>query len=401
MAGVTTTAQPRAVHDGRVPRSADRVLFGVAGGYAERWRVEPTVLRASIGLLALAGGVGVVLYAIGYACSSPRTADAPAVVAPSSRRRDLAVAAATAAMLLTAERLQAWPGDGLMIPATIVAIAVVLIWRPRDAEPTTAAGRLTPVVRVVLGTALAVAGIATLAGRTGNISDLARALAAIAIVLGGAAVIAAPAIGRLLGTVDAERSLRIREEERAALAAHLHDSVLQSLVLIQRADDPRRMAGLARRQERELRAWLYGSHPATQRLGEPTSLMAAVEAMTATIEVDHEVRIEAVTVGDAPIDDVARALLGALREATTNAAHHSGADHVDVYVEADPDELVAFVRDTGAGFDPTAIAPDRHGIADSIIGRIERVGGRATVTSSPGAGTEVELTIARRARDGL
>ena len=207
-------------------------------------------------------------------------------------------------------------------------------------------------------------------------------------------MIAAPALGRLLGRLDEERMLRVREEERATLAAHLHDSVLQSLVLIQRADDPRQMSGLARRQERELRAWLYGGRP----MGEPTTIVAAVDAMAAGVEADHEIRVEAVTVGDGDLDAPARAFLGAVREATTNAARHAGADHVDVYVEVDPAALLGFVRDTGRGFDPAQVAPDRHGLTDSVIGRAERVGGTATVTSRPGAGTEVEVRVPRNGR---
>jgi signal transduction histidine kinase len=117
--------------------------------------------------------------------------------------------------------------------------------------------------------------------------------------------------------------------------------------------------------------------------------------MVATIEIDHEVRVEAVMVSDAPLDDTARAFLGALREAVTNAARHAGTDHVDVYVEADDGDLTGFVRDTGVGFDPASIPPDRHGIADSIVGRIERAGGHAVVTSRPGGGTEVEIEMPR------
>jgi signal transduction histidine kinase len=282
-----------------------------------------------------------------------------------------------------------------MVPATIVAIAAVVIWAPAERamqrDPGIRRLATAPLVRWIVGAVLAIAGVAALADRTGGLRDVGRSISAIAIAIAGIGVIAAPALGRLLATLDTERTLRIREEERAAVAAHLHDSVLQSLVLIQRSDDPRRMVSLARRQERELRSWLYGTRP----VGEPTSLTAAVESMAATIELDHGVRIEAVTVGDAPIDEPTRAFLGALKEAATNAARHSLADHVDVYVEADDSELTGFVRDTGVGFDPAAVPTDRHGIADSIVGRIDRAGGRAVVTSRPGGGTEVEIELPR------
>lgn len=404
---VTTTAPTRAPGrpsgqaSGDTPaaaeaRSPDHLLFGVCGSFAQRWRVDPTLVRAATGLLALAGGIGVALYLVGFVrlrrVSVPSGGAAVAATG-SDRRRNLAVVAATAAILGAARQTDLWPGNEIVIPSAVVAAAVVLIWLPRPAVASRLSARsMAPWLRIALGAILAIAGVATLADRTGGLAEVGRSVTAIAIALGGFAVIAAPAIGRLLGNLDSERTMRIREEERAALAAHLHDSVLQSLVLIQRSDDPRRMVGLARRQERELRSWLYGARP----IGEPSSLMAAVEAAAATIEVDHETRIEVVTVGDAPLDDAARALVGAVREAATNAARHSGADHVDVYVEADDAELVAFVRDVGGGFDPTAIADDRHGIVDSIIGRVERTGGRATVSSAPGEGTEVELRVPRR-----
>jgi signal transduction histidine kinase len=392
----STPAAPRLVEP-RTRRSADRILLGVAGGFARRWRVDPTLLRAAVGLLALAGGIGVALYAVGIALSEPRptTNGAPQEATP-MQRRNFAVGLATLAVLLAARDIGLWPGNEVMIPASIVAVAVVVIWAPAtgaNGDNGGAVRRLAavPVVRWVIGAILAIAGVAALADLTGGLRDVGRSVSAIAIALAGIGVIAAPALGRLLANLDTERTLRVREEERAALAAHLHDSVLQSLVLIQRADDPRRMVSLARRQERELRSWLYGAGS----VGEPSSLTAAVESMAAAIEVDHEMRVEAVIVGDAPLDETARAFLGALREAATNAARHSGADHIDVYVEADVTELAGFVRDTGGGFDPAAVPADRHGIADSIVGRIDRAGGHVVVTSHPNEGTEVEIQLPR------
>ncbi len=393
--GTQTPTSPPLLEVPRTRRSADRILLGVAGGFAQRWRVDPTLLRAAIGLLSLAGGVGVALYGVGVLLSEPRptvtSEPAPPVAAP-ERRRNIAVVVATCAVLLAARELNLWPGDDVIIAAGIVAIAVTVLWSPARSDARGARVRglaMVPAVRLLLGSILAIAGIAALTGRTDGLNEVGRSVSAIAIALGGIAVIAAPALGRLLERLDTERTLRIREEERAALAEHLHDSVLQSLVLIQRSDDPRRMVSLARRQERELRSWLYGGQP----VGQPASLTAAVEMMATAIEVDHEVRVEVVTVGDAPLDGAETTFLAALREATMNAVRHSNADKVDVYVEVGDDVLTGFVRDTGSGFDPAGVPADRHGIADSIIARIERAGGRATVTSRPGEGTEVEIEL--------
>jgi signal transduction histidine kinase len=265
------------------------------------------------------------------------------------------------------------------------------MWSLGDRRRPTIGARAVRVAQVVAGAALLGAGVVSLANRTGGLAAIGPSASAIAVVVGGLTIFAAPALGRLVRRLDDERSARIREDERATVAAHLHDSVLQSLVLIQRTDDPRRMASLARRQERELRAWLYGS----TREGEPTSLHAAIDAMAVAIETDHDVRVEAVVVGDQPLDDASRALVAAVREAVVNAARHADVDRVDVFVEADDAELTGFVRDTGCGFDPTGVAADRRGISESIVGRIQRLGGTTVLTSRAGRGTEVELRVPR------
>jgi signal transduction histidine kinase len=195
---------------------------------------------------------------------------------------------------------------------------------------------------------------------------------------------------RLARERDEERAERIRSEERADLAARVHDSVLQTLALIQReADDPRRIATLARRQERELRGWLY---PDSARV-DGESLSAALEAAATEIEELHGVRVELVRIGDRPLDERLRVLVLAAREAMANAARHSGVDEVAVFAEAGEDGVSVFVRDRGGGFDPAAVPADRRGIADSIRGRMDRIGGSATVTAAPGEGAEVELKL--------
>jgi signal transduction histidine kinase len=167
--------------------------------------------------------------------------------------------------------------------------------------------------------------------------------------------------------------------------------VLQTLSLIQRTDDPGEMVALARGQERELRTWLYGK----SRAGGSGSLSAAFDDVADEIERTHRTRIELVMVGDCPADDGVRALVHACREAMVNAARHSGARGVWVYVEVEDDQVTAFVRDQGVGFARSTVPADRHGIAESIEGRMERNGGVAVIESVPGRGTEVRLRIPR------
>jgi signal transduction histidine kinase len=152
------------------------------------------------------------------------------------------------------------------------------------------------------------------------------------------------------------------------------------------------MVMLARRQERELRAWLYGPQGATVA---PATLLATCEEIAAQVELDHELPVELVVVGDLPLDESVGALTGAVREAATNAAKHAGAERVAIYVEVEPAAIVAFVRDTGVGFEPRAVPPDRRGLCDSIVGRVTRVGGSAEVETAVGGGTEWELRVPR------
>ena len=180
------------------------------------------------------------------------------------------------------------------------------------------------------------------------------------------------------------------------MAARVHDSVLQTLALIQRrADDPQRVIQLARAQERELRSWLFdGRAPGDQAA---LTLAAGVRLIQQEVEAQHGVAVEAVTVGDCELDDNLRALLGAAREATVNAVKWSGADVVSVFAEVEPAEVSLFVRDRGQGFDPAAVPADRKGLAESIHARMVRRGGSATVRSVRGEGTEVSLRMPRAA----
>jgi signal transduction histidine kinase len=228
---------------------------------------------------------------------------------------------------------------------------------------------------------------------TGSLSaarDVLLATIAVAVVVG---VIFAPWVVRLVRSLTAERAERIRSQERAEMAAHLHDSVLQTLALVQkRADDPRAVATLARRQERELRAWL--NRRARDERGEQR-FERALDDAAEEIEHAHGVAVEVVAVGDAPLDDAGLAVIAAAREAMQNAAKFGGGAPVAVYAEAGDSGIQVFVRDRGPGFDPESIPDDRRGVRESIVGRMRRHGGRAEIRSAPGAGTEVELVLER------
>ncbi len=385
------------------PRSDDgRVVAGVVAGFAREHRVHPLVVRGVLVVLAFAGGLGLVLYAVGAAVSRPAPVQ-PATVQPVEPRRNLAVALIGLGSLFVMRSTGLWLGDAFMFPlAALVAGGVVLALVPGDAARGGASGtRLSELMvgrharaRIVAGTALLVAGLVVVA--TGDrVSGAVRAVAlAAAAAVVGLALLLGPWVLRLVQAAAEERRERIRAEEREAMAAHLHDSVLQTLALIQRnADDPRRTATLARQQEQELREWLYGTGDATG-----DSFVAALRAMASEVEVRHEVRIEVVAVGDAPVDDELLALVAAAREACVNAAKHSGEPSVSVYAEVGDGAADVFVRDRGVGFDPQDAHGQRMGIAQSMVARLERVGGHVAIESTPGAGTEVRLHVPRAPR---
>ncbi|GAA1765075.1 PspC domain-containing protein [Streptomonospora arabica] len=224
-----------------------------------------------------------------------------------------------------------------------------------------------------------------------QLSEARAGLTFAATIIAGMCVIAAPWIVGLVRERDRERRERIRSQERAELAAHIHDSVLHTLTLIQRrAEDPREVQRLARVQERALRSWLY-QRPADAE----TTVKAALERVAAEVEEAHGVPIEVVCVGDGPIDDGVHAELRAAREAMVNASKYAGSDAISVFGEVDPEEVLVFVRDRGAGFDLDAVPEDRMGVRGSILGRMERHGGSARIRTAPGEGTEVQLRMPR------
>jgi signal transduction histidine kinase/phage shock protein PspC (stress-responsive transcriptional regulator) len=346
-----------------------RALGGVAAGIGETLDVDPTLVRLVFGLLTFASGAGIAAY-IGAWWLLPMDGEPP----PSRARRirGLVLLLVSGFLMLRGFGLS----DSVVWPVGLGAVGLALFrWR--------GFGLLPPVA----GIALLVAAVIALVDRNSGGGDV--PLLAPGGVMVGLLVVVGPWLWRLAREREAERAERIRSEERAELASRVHDSVLQTLALIQREDDPRRVATLARRQERELRGWLY---PDAGRI-EGESLSCALEAAATEIEELHGVRVEVVRTGDRPLDDRLRALVLAAREAMGNAARHSGADEVSVFADATDGEVAIFVRDRGAGFDLAAVGPDRQGIAESIRGRMERMGGSATVTAAPGEGVEVELRL--------
>jgi len=297
------------------------------------------------------------------------------------------------AALLSLRQLGAWSGDALLWPVALTAGGLMLLWRRSATSLETlraAIPELQP--RMVAGAALVVFGAIAFLSATDALAQARSVLLAALVVGVGIGLIFGPAWLRVARALADERAQRVRSQERAEVAAHLHDSVLQTLALIQRrADDPREVATLARRQERELRAWLAGE----PLVPEADSLAAALRAAAAEVEDLHGVAIEVVAVGDAPLDERAAAIVQAAREAMLNAARFAGTDRIDVYAEATAERIEVFVRDRGAGFDPDAIPADRRGVRESILGRMARAGGEARVRSAPGGGTEVELEVAR------
>jgi signal transduction histidine kinase len=273
------------------------------------------------------------------------------------------------------------------------------------AEPLLGLGGGTSRFRLVLRASLAVlllgSGLVILLPGHPSRSAL-RPLGGAALIIAAIVVVLGPWWLNIARDLVAERQARARAEERADMAARVHDSVLQTLALIQlKADSPQQVVQLARAQERELRSWLFGGRAPGSLEHQATTLAAGVRLIQQEVEAQHGVAVEAVTVGDCPLGEDLGALLAAAREATVNAVKWSGAEVVSVFAEVEPAEVSLFVRDRGRGFDPAAVPGDRKGLAESIRARMARHGGSATVRSSLGEGTEVSLRMPRGAGERL
>jgi signal transduction histidine kinase len=379
-----------------------RILGGVAGGLGARLGVDPVIVRIAFVMLGLCGGAGVVVYLVLWA-AVPENDGGTQTSAPGVRRA-AAIGLIVLGVMILFREAGLWFGDTLAVSVGLAALGAAVIWlqsddverarwsrftarTPEGSPSLLMTGRIGK-IRLVAGGVLLASGIAFFLAASDALNAAPTVVFAVAATSAGLGLVFGPWAWRLVHQLAEERRERIRSQERTEMAAHLHDSVLQTLALIQRTDRARDMVALARGQERELRAWLSGNPPRQEN-----SVAGAIESSAASVELQFKVPVEVVTVGDAPLDERLEPIVDATREATINAAKHSGADRISVYVEVESDAVAAYVRDDGKGFDPAAVAFDRRGIADSIRGRMERSGGTAVISSEPGAGTEVQLVL--------
>jgi phage shock protein PspC (stress-responsive transcriptional regulator) len=373
-------------------RRQDRVVAGVAGGLADRLGVGDVYVRAAFATLATMWGLGVVIYVVLWRLTLDIEDDRPPRVLEPRQRIGLTLAFIGGLWIST--------GMGLVVDGFATAVVFTLsfgtaaLW-DRSESPSLAriilpdGGGGRSVVRLIGGMVLVFGGLGLLFSSVSAVSQIGFTLLAVAVTVAGLVLAFGPWMYRMALDLGQERRERVRQEERAEVAAHLHDSVLQTLALIQRSEDPRTMASLARSQERELRSWLYGRAPVP---GEDL-LSTALELAVARVEDERHVAIDLVKVGDATLDDHGRALVAAATEALINAAQHSGAGRISIFLEVDGETADVWVTDQGKGFDQKTVPPDRRGLADSVFGRMARHGGSAVVESRPGEGTEVHLVM--------
>jgi signal transduction histidine kinase len=396
--------QPR--RDALSRSATDRYVAGVAGGLAAHLRLAPWLVRAAfVVVTVLFGGLGVVIYVLLWAVTPEQEAGTLAperAPRPSHRLTGWHWLIFVGAVLVLLGISLRTPLGAIVtdvryaVPILLLALGAFIAWY--QFEPQVGGGvgwvpghpRWRYAVQVVLGGLVAAGGGLVLMTQGRGVEGVWNgALAALAVLV-GVGVVATPFVLRLLRNLQREQAARTRATERADIAAHLHDSVLQTLALIQRrADDPQTVVRLARRQERELRSWLYAGDPR-----ETDSLATALTTVVHDVEDDHGVPVDVVVTGDRVIDESGEALVKATREAVLNAVRH-GAPPVSVYAELGPTAAEVFVRDHGVGFDVTsldAVPEDRLGVRESIIGRMDRAGGRATIRRLDD-GTEISLGI--------
>ncbi|MEV0261689.1 PspC domain-containing protein [Streptomyces sp. NPDC050617] len=403
-------------------RSAEgRMLGGVARGLAGHLGLPVSWVRVVFAALLMSEGLGAVLYAVFWfvvplGVGGVEARRAPAETFPDGRRRLLirkpdrgqifALIALVIGAAIFLDNLHLGRANAYIWPVLLIGAGVALVWRQADNArrahwmEVSRRKRVLPVARGATGVALVGVGVTGIVVLQGSARHLGTVLQASLAVLVGIALLAGPYLVRMTQDLTEERTMRIRAQERAEVAAHVHDSVLHTLTLIQRnAEDSREVSRLARAQERELRAWLHRPEGRGKDEAQaPQTLAEAVKAAAAEVEDHHGVPIEVVVVGDCPLDEKLGAQMQAAREAMVNAAKYGGeGGAVQVFAEVEGRTVFVSVRDRGPGFDLDAVPGDRMGVRESIIGRMQRNGGTARLRSAPDGGTEVELEMERSA----
>jgi signal transduction histidine kinase len=392
-----------------------RLVAGVAAGTATRTGIDVRYVRAAFVLAALASGSGIAAYVVAWLFLPASRGRGTIISRALNDRQGITFAAGLATLLVALLVIASFLGAGwlgsLAWPLVISAAGLVLLWRnaPPDEQQTLRrlvdpllgfAGQTTPAktaLRVSVAAVLLVAGLAALLSGHAQ-SALLQPLVGVALVIAAIVVVMGPWWLRITRDLITERQARIRAEERADMASRVHDSVLQTLALIQRhAGEPQQVVRLARAQERELRSWLFDGRPPGSLDSTCSTLVTGVRLIQREVEAEHGIRVEVVTVGDCELDEDLNSLLAAGREATVNAAKWSGVDVVSLFAEVEATRVSLFVRDRGRGFDPQAVPAHRKGLAESIHTRMTRRGGSAAVLSVRGEGTEVHLTMPRAA----
>jgi signal transduction histidine kinase len=415
--GVPAAGVPASLPSGTPPltrRRSGRFVAGVAGGVADHLGANVLWVRTAFVVLAAVNGAGVIAYGLLWIFVRQEPTDVQRSFGRAERQQALGLAALGIGAGLAAAALGNTVVGWIVGPLGVAAVGAAVVWREADESQrrrwtagarsgvtgVTGSGGRAALWRVLAGALFVATGIGVFLLGNLDLSQVQFGMLAVLATLLGVGVLTIPWWVRLMRELGEERRERIIETERAEIAAHLHDSVLQTLALIQRqSDQPREVLRLARGQERELRHWLYGPTGygrSGRASGDPAlseGLADGITTAAAEVEDTYAIDVRPVVVGDRPLDDGLRALVLAAREAMVNAAKHAQVGEVSVYVEVEPDEVHVFVRDRGVGFDPEGVPTDRHGLADSVHGRMERHGGAVRLRSTPGEGTEVHLTM--------
>ncbi|HEY6593299.1 MAG TPA: PspC domain-containing protein [Asanoa sp.] len=403
---MTTVTEPPRLYRGR----QQRMVAGVASGIAGHLGIPVTRVRVAFVVLLGFSGLGLLLYAAFWAILPPE----PSGTEPPPRRQlgQILPFVAIGLGVLVLQALLFGTGGvagtaGWLV--AIIALGAGIIWHQSAPERRRQWSQTMPQVpwlgaivdesdrrafllRFIGGgvlVAVGIIGVVAVYAPRGDFGAVVNGILFALVGLAGVAVVAAPALWRTYNQLRAEREGRIREQERAEVAAMVHDQVLHTLALIQRnAGDVKAVQRLARGQERSIRNWLY------RPTASPTDrFAAALEQAAAEVEDTYTVTVEPVIVGDHETDEKVAAIVAAAREALVNAARHAKVQTISLYAEVEPDQLSIFVRDRGAGFDPSTVEDTRHGLRGSIVGRMQRHGGRSEIISEPGDGTEVRLIM--------